>query len=206
MNKKLIVQILFFGALWGIVEATLGYVLHLIPATIAGSILFPIAGLILYRAYNVTGSKGALLWIGVVAATIKSVNFFLPQYSIFKTINPMISIVMEALMVVVVVSLLTSDKQVPKLLAFPIASIAWRGLFVMWMGFQYATTGNLAPYLATPALIADFIIITGLLSGAIGTLFVVINDHVKVSLPQVSHRLSLASFLFLVALVLTYTL
>lgn len=206
MTKKLLVQILFFGALWGIVEATLGYVLHFIPGTLAGSILFPIAGIILYRAYNVTGSKTALLWIGVVAAMIKAVNFFLPQVSIFKTINPMMSIIMEALMVVAVVSLLTSEKQPVKLLAFPVASIAWRGLFVGWMWFQYTTTGNLAPYLATPALITQFIVITGLVSGAIGSLFIIINDHVTLRLPQVSHRLSIASFLFLVALVLTYTL
>lgn len=206
MNKKLLIQVLFFGAIWGIVEATLGYVLHFIPATIAGSIMFPIAGIILYKAYNTTRSRGALIAIGAVAASIKAVNFLLPQYSIFKTINPMMSIIMEALMVFVVVTMLTSEKTSHRILAFPIASIAWRGLFVAWMGYQYATTGNLAPYISTTPLILNFVVVSGLLSGAIGTIFLLVDDKIHLSIPSVSHRLSFASFLMVLAFVLTYTL
>ncbi len=45
MNKKeLWTTIVFFGGLWGgLLEATLGYVLHLVPAYISGIIMFPIA-------------------------------------------------------------------------------------------------------------------------------------------------------------------
>jgi hypothetical protein len=206
MTKKTLTQILFFGSIWGIVEASLGYVLHLLPATIAGSILFPIAGLILYRAYNVTGSKTALFYIGLVAAMIKSVNFLLPQYSIFKTINPMMSIVLESLLVVVVIAMITSKHPVNKYLALPVASVAWRTVFVLWMAVQYVTTGNLAPYILDLSSIVKFVLLVGLLSGVIGSLFVWIHDHVTFQLPSLSHRISLASFLFALALLLTYTL
>ena len=83
-NKKikLFTQIIFYGALWGFLEATLGYVLHWIPTLIAGTIMFPIASVILLRAYNKTKSKSALLYIGLVAATIKSIDLLLPSFSV----------------------------------------------------------------------------------------------------------------------------
>ena len=52
---KLAAQIVFFGALWGITEATLGFLLHFLPPTIAGIVMFPIAVLILVKAYKATG-------------------------------------------------------------------------------------------------------------------------------------------------------
>ncbi len=206
MNKKQLVQIIFFGAIWGIIEASLGYVLHFIPAAIAGSIMFPIVGIILYRAYNVTESKAALVYIAFVAALIKSVNFLLPQISIYKTINPMMSIVMEALLVVVVISMVTSQNPGRKFAAMPIASIGWRTLFIAWMTYQYLTTGNLAPYISTTSAIIGFIVIEGLISGLFGSVLVFVNDTLAFSLPNVSHKISYATFLFAAALLLTYTL
>ncbi|MCD6482206.1 MAG: hypothetical protein J7K80_00525, partial [Candidatus Izimaplasma sp.] len=142
-NKKikLLTQIIFYGALWGFVEATLGYALHWIPTLIAGTIMFPIASAILLRAYNKTNSKKALLYIGMVAASIKGINLFLPSYSIFKTINPMMSIVLESLLVFAVVILFTSEKITNKVAAAQIASIGWRVGYVVFMTIQFVFTG-----------------------------------------------------------------
>ena len=206
MTKKLVVQILFYGSLWGIVEATLGYALHWIPATIAGSILFPIAGLILYKAYQETNSRLSLMYMGLVAASIKAVDFYLPQISIYKTLNPMISILMEALLVVLVVNLLVDPKPGRKYLALPIASIGWRALFLAWMVAQFYLTGNQAPYIQTIGAASQFLLVSGLLSGLIGSLFVWIADHVTLRLPSLSSNWVFASLALILAIATTVAL
>ena len=105
MNLKNLPIIILFGSLWGIIEATLGYLLHLLPVSIyiSGTVLFPLVTWILYKAYTLTNSKTALMSIGILAALIKSVDFLLPFGSPFKIINPMISIIFESLAVVFVI-------------------------------------------------------------------------------------------------------
>lgn len=206
MNKQKWIQVLFYGSVWGILEATLGHVLHFIPATIAGTIMFPIAGLILYKAYQKLQSRFALIYVGTVAAAIKSIDLLLPQYSIFKTINPMISILLESLVVVAVVNLLVSNSYVKKGIALPVASIGWRVLFLSWMGYQFLTTGFQAPMIASFDAGFEFIIISGLLSGTIATMVIMIADEVHVKLPEISSRWLYATGLFLIAIITTYTL
>ncbi len=206
INKKQVIQILFYGSLWGILEATIGHVLHFIPATIAGSIMFPIAGIILYKAYQKTESRQSLFYIGVIAASIKSVDLLLPQLSIYKTINPMISILLEAFVVVLVVNLLISSSPQKKYIAFPIASIGWRAIFISWMGFQYVTTGNLAPYITSFAAGFEFVILVGLLSGAIASIAVFVLDEIRFKVPELSSKWMYATGLFIIAIITTYTL
>ena len=102
--------ILFYGSLWGIVEASVGYVLHFLPALIAGTILFPFASIMLYKTYKDTQSKSAMLAVGIVAAAIKALNFLMPIANPFKVINPMVSIVLEALVVMAFVTLVANAK------------------------------------------------------------------------------------------------
>ena len=208
MNKqlKLLTQIIFFGSIWGIIEATLGHILHFIPITISGSIMFPIAGLILYKAYQKTNSKAALFYIGFVAAMIKSVDFLLPQLSIYKTINPMLSIILESLVVVLVVTMITSKKPVNKYMALPIASISWRTLFIGWMALQYVLTGNLAPYIKSFSLGFQFIVISGLISGLLASALLFIESKVTYTFRRFDYSPYLATFLLAVALIATYTL
>lgn len=206
MNRKLLVKILFYGSIWGILEATLGHVLHFIPATIAGAIMFPMAGGILYKAYDATKSKASLVYIGAVAAAIKSIDLLLPQFTIYKTINPMISILLESLVVVVVVNMLISSNKVNKYAALPIASVTWRLGFVGWMFFLHTTQGLQVPYIGNMTATMNFVVISGLLSGAIGSVLVFGLDHVKLSFPKLSENIVLATCLFMVALVSTYVL
>jgi len=208
MNKtvKLLTQIVFYGSIWGIIEATLGHILHYIPATIAGSIMFPIASLILYKAYQKTESKASLFYIATVAATIKAVDFFIPGLSIFKTINPMLSILFEALVVIFVLGMLTSKKPITKYLALPIASISWRTIFIAWMGLQYITTGNLAKYLTSFSLAFNFVIISGLISGLIATLLIYLDTKVEFKFKGIDTKPIFASILLIMAFIITYSL
>ena len=163
-NKiKLFTTVLFFGSIWGILEATLGHVLHFIPTTIAGSIMFPIASYILYKTYQRTESKASLFYVGVIAAAIKSVDLLLPSLSVFKTINPMISILLESLVVVLVMSMLLNKKPQLSYTALPIASLAWRSVFIAYMGLQFVITGNLAPFIKSFEAMFMFVVVSGLL-------------------------------------------
>ncbi|MBN2504265.1 MAG: hypothetical protein JXB20_02870 [Bacilli bacterium] len=158
--------ILFFGSLWGIIEASIGYLLHLLPALIAGSLMFPIVAYIMLRAYASGRSKLDLLFIGVVAAAIKSINLFMPAYSVFKTINPMVSIVLESLVVVAVIGLLDHEKISARLIALTLASVSWRLLYLGYMGVQYLLTEFVAQQLQSFDLAFEFVVIGGILSGA----------------------------------------
>ncbi len=173
-NKtKLLLSILFFGGMWGIVEATVGYLLHFLPILLSGTLMFPFVTYILMKTYRTTNSKISLLWVGVVAAMIKSVNLFLPQFSIFKTINPMISIILEALMVMAVLKVFEKDDLRAKLVAFPLASMAWRALFLVTAGAQYFMNGFLSSYLTSFYPAFEFIVIYGLISGLVIDLVIV---------------------------------
>jgi hypothetical protein len=208
MKKQNIPAIIFFGAIWGIIEASIGYLLHALPVSIfiSGTVLFPIVSYILYKAYKVTNSKQALLAIGVIAATIKAVDFFMPFGSPFKIINPMIAIIMEALVVLVVITIIDKDDIKSKATGFIAASIGWRLLYLSYNGLQYFSNGFQSDYIASFQATIQFVLVFGLISAAIGLgihyLDKVVIKRSKVSLfTKISPVISLATLL--IAIVLT---
>lgn len=166
MKKQNIPTIIFFGAIWGIIEATLGHLLHLLPISIyiSGSVMFPIVAYILYKAYALTKSKSSLLAIGVIAALIKAVDFFMPFGSPFKILNPMYSIIMESLMVVLVISLLNKKDLLNKASGLLIASFGWRLLYIGYMGVQFLATGYVSDYLVTFSETVKYVVTFGSVS------------------------------------------
>lgn len=170
MKMKNLPTIIFFGSIWGIIEATLGYLLHLLPVSIyiSGTVLFPLVTLILYKAYKQTNSKSALLAIGGIAALIKAVDFFMPFGSPFKIINPIYSIIIESLLVLVVISVLDKDNLTSKIKALAIASIGWRVLYLAYNGVQYLANGFVSDYLVSFTAALQFTLLFGLLSAALG--------------------------------------
>lgn len=208
-NKKIILltQIIFYGALWGFLEATLGYALHWIPTLIAGTIMFPIASVILLRAYNKTNSKKALLYIGLVATTIKSVDLLLPSYTVFNTINPMVSIVLESLLVFVVVFLFTSEKVTNKIAAAQIASIGWRVGYITYMAAQWAFTGFVAYMISSFVEVLEFVVIMGVLSGLMTTGLIYLDQSLKFKFNfKLDAKPIFAASLLIIATLATYLL
>ena len=166
-NKSNIFAIVFFGSVWGILEATLGYALHFIPTFVAGLIMFPIAAGLLVRAAKVIGSRQAIIYVGLVAATIKAIGFFMPGLSLFKTLNPMVAIVMEALLVMAVYPYLIKLDMKSISIGALISGIGWRVLFVAYMFGQYAVTGFMAKYLNSVSAVMSFIVLSGALSAVL---------------------------------------
>ncbi len=199
--------VLLFGALWGIAEATVGYVLHFLPALIAGSIMFPFAGVILYYVHKKTNRLDAMLMTGIVAAAIKGVNLLMPQYSVFKTINPMISIVFESLMVTAFVGLFVSSKKKSLFYALPIASVTWRLLYLGYMGIQYAATDFLAAQLQSFGAMVSFVVLEGILSAALAIgLGLAVGGMKKIHPVHIRLRFSYSLLTVALAVVLTILL
>lgn len=164
---KLAAQIVFFGAVWGLAEASLGYLLHFLPPLVAGLVMFPIAVYILMKAFKATGSRSALVLVGLVAAGIKAVDFLLPGISVFKTINPMISIMFESLVVAVAVPMLDSKKHLAKISGSIGVSVGWRLGYILYMVAQFLVSGSMTKFISSPALTLEFVVLNGLLSAVL---------------------------------------
>jgi len=198
-------KIIFFGAIWGIVEGTLGYVLHFVPPTFAGFIMFPIATLILVSAYKSIGSQKALVYIGLIAALIKSVNFLLPSLMMFKTINPMISIILQSLVVAIAYPIISDKKISKKIVSLVGASISWRILFVMYMAIQYIITKHATTYMQSLKFSLNFIMFSGVISGLLASsLLWISNVFEKKNLKLKTIKPVYAIMIFMVAIGIQY--
>ncbi len=207
-NKvHIFLTILYFGAIWGILEASLGALLHMVPVPfLAGTIMFPIAAAVLIRAHMRLQYRPALLYVGMVAALIKSVNFLTPLNQ-WRVINPMISIIFESLLVVGLVTYMSKRSLPVSLAAFVTASVAWRSLYLGWFGLQFLLTGFQAAQITSLAAALEFTLFMGILSGLIALVFVRVTNMVARKAPFVySIRPVSASLLFTLALVLAYIL
>ena len=96
-------SVLLFGGLWGIIEATLGTILHLPFFEGFGvfgktsSIIIPMAFALMAMCYKKTQSVYAVFLMGVLAALIKlPVSFFIGFTD--RIYNPMMYIVIESLL------------------------------------------------------------------------------------------------------------
>ncbi|MCR5332870.1 MAG: hypothetical protein K6E11_02495 [Bacilli bacterium] len=102
LTLKMIMQILFWGAAWGIVEATLGTILHLPGFEGTGlyfassAVILPIAYCLMANCYKRTGTFYSVFLMGLVAATIKLSVAFVIGF-IDRVYFPAIYIVIEAL-------------------------------------------------------------------------------------------------------------
>jgi hypothetical protein len=128
MISKKIKEILFFGALWGLAEASLGYLLHWLPFGIAGAVMLPIGAFVLQQAWQRSIGYGGLAAVTAVAAMIKSVDFFLPLHSPLSVLNPMTAILLQGLVLSLLIHKLENSSRFS--LAFA-AAFAWITLFTL---------------------------------------------------------------------------
>ena len=125
--------ILLYGSLWGIIESTLGYLLHLTPFHIGSLIWLPLSTYFMLRVYKVTGKKSSIIYISLLSSLIKMLNMFLPG-SIDKVINPAISIMCEGIAFTIIVYIANLDcKKFISILTF---NSLWRLLYTFYLLFS----------------------------------------------------------------------
>ncbi len=96
-HLKILFSVLLFGGLWGILEATLGSLLHMpfVPGTMflaSSTIMVPIAYFLMGACYKRTGTFRSALYMGILAAGIKLIACLIFRMSI----NPVYYILMES--------------------------------------------------------------------------------------------------------------
>ncbi|MCK9217923.1 MAG: hypothetical protein M0P77_08420 [Firmicutes bacterium] len=157
MDKN-ITTVVFWGALWGLVEATLGYVLHSMPLSVGWFFWFPLAFYFINKVYSSTGSLSSILYTSSIAAGIKLVNFFLPT-TIDRVINPAMSILLEGLMVFIVFAIIEKKEgffQSKYTIALT-ASIGWRVLYIIYILFMPTFFFTVSPMRAAKPFFKFFV-------------------------------------------------
>jgi hypothetical protein len=166
-NKHFIWTIIMFGAIWGILEATLGHVLQFLPPYVSGAVMFPIAASLLIIAHKNTMSLSSLIWIGLIAASLKAVNFLMPGLPAVKTYNPMIAIILQSAVMVGAIGISSKVTMPEKFAVMMGASVLWRGLFVANVTVNNMITGFGFPQIASTGATLSFVIIDGLIAGVL---------------------------------------
>lgn len=136
-RKWIVTQVLLWGALWGIFEATVGYLLHLVSFGYSWLILYPFACFFMSNVYRKTGRTVSVALVGCLCACIKMLNLLLPG-RVDKVTNPAFSILFEALaMAVVIFAFRRLKRKNPfvKALAALAMDTGWRALFALYLLF-----------------------------------------------------------------------
>lgn len=144
--KKYWSSIVFWGALWGFTEATLGFILHSLSLNIGWILWFPLAFFFINSVYRKTNSLYSIIFTSFIAAAIKIVDFIMPV-SPDKVINPAVSIIFEGLAVFVLFKLIEKRQAAvhpgyPGILS---VSIGWRILYILYMLLMPESFAGISP-------------------------------------------------------------
>ncbi len=186
-RQTLQTTVLFFGALWGITEATLGFALHALPRVVpipnlAGAVMFPVALFLMVTAIRATGRPAAALGAAVVAASIKASSAALPMVPFLFVRNPVMAILAEGAIVTVAAMLWTGRLQgtwtrgTADVAGWALAiSAAWR-VFFLGMNLALGITNGI---LARPiGMIAQFLVVESLWNAGVILLGVLVVERV----------------------------
>lgn len=133
-----IINIIFFGALWGIFETTVGHLLHIISFAYSWAIMYPVACFLMYSVYKKTNKILSVFFIGTICSSMKLINLLSP-IRVDKVINPAISIIFEALATAIIIYGVKqiycgkSINLITKSIAIVFMNIIWRGFYVIYL-------------------------------------------------------------------------
>jgi len=161
-SQKLLRIALFYGGLWGITEATLGYLLHFLPCGFSGMFMFPIGFYFMFNAYKATGSQRTIIYTAFIAAAIKLTDLFVPLRTPMTAINPAISIILESLVVFAFVKVYKENRYYA---GAAIISLSWMVILVLVQQFIFKPVEGL--YLMPLPRLAGFLVLSTAVSGLI---------------------------------------
>lgn len=171
--KKYLGSIVFWGALWGLTEATLGYVLHSLSLGVGWLIWFPLAYFFINSVYRKTNSLYSIIFSSFLAASIKLVDFVMPT-SPDRIINPAVSIIFEGLAVFALFKISEGRRDAdqiadqtadhgaaqPGYIRYPgypgvlLASLGWRILYILYMLLMPESFASISPLRSGSALLS----------------------------------------------------
>lgn len=180
-RTRVLPTVLVYAAAWGFVEATLGYLLHLLRRLtplpgLTAYILFPIGFFLMLAAYRASGKTWSILAVAAVTAAIKVTSGFLPSVDWIFVGNPAISILAEGLIVFGAASIVRFGADWTALPKATAVSIAWRALFLLAVVLLPVQKGILMK--GTTALLT-FVFVDSLVNGLVigGALWSGLDTH-----------------------------
>lgn len=194
---------IFYGGLWGIVEATLGYLVHL--TTISSTIiLLPLAFWFMTQVYKATEKVRSIIIISLISSSIKLLNLF-TNIRLDKVINPVISILLEGVVfatLVIIVKKIQEKRKTSCIEKFGLITIMntlWRlaycGYLLLAPQWIYANS-----ILTSNEKIIDFMIIKNIITSVIITLLYLVEN--KVHIPVVKKVNPMLAFSMLIACII----
>ena len=207
MNKKTILTVLFFGSLWGIAEAALGYIMHLFPFGVSGFIMFPIGFYFMYCAYKRTRDIKIIFLVGLAAAAVKLIDLALPFLPVIKTLVPCASIIFESLAVALSYKLFKSMKNNICLWGIAASSLGWRIMFLL---LQYVLTlfGLQSTYISGGIVsMASFVLWQGFVNAAILYTFAYFANKKSLNVfeqKKINASVSIGTFITAVSLTIVF--
>ncbi len=164
--------LLLYGGVWGLMEATVGFLLHLIPRfapvpPLAGMVLFPVGVLFMLAAVHASGKPAAAAGVAAVAAAIKASSALLAPIPWLFVQNPVLSILLEGLVVWGLVAAFAFQRRSAR--SFPLAvtaAVSWRLLFIaahVVFGIQWGLLAR-----GVPAVL-QFVLLDSLVNGVLIT-------------------------------------
>lgn len=202
-NKTTILMILFMGALWGIAEATLGYVLHFLPHGMSGMFMFPVGMYFMYNAYKKSNKTQAVIWVAMIAASVKLIDLALPTRSPMSVINPATSILLESLVVFAFVKLYKGRRVVQS--SF-LVGFAWIAAFTLLQAFVFKPEVGL--YNLPLAQFILFIAVNAIVSAVLVAVYLKNEKALewKLQSEKISFAIPVLSFLMALSLEVTNSL
>ena len=200
MKRKLYI-ILFWGSVWGITEATMGYVLHLLSMTIPGLpglLMFPIAFIYMQKVYKATETVSSIVYISGIAASIKLSDLLFRSLPSIYVINPALSLLLEGISVAIVI--LFVDKYTHNL-GFRdclVMGLIWRGAFLghLWIISNISLPAGLVTSGWQVAM--QFLVIESILNAILMQGYLVRSKTIR----SINPNPSLAWGLFVIAIIL----
>jgi len=183
-TAKTIRTIILMGALWGICEASIGYGLHFLPYGFSGMFMFPIGMYFMYNAYKQSDSKNAVLWVGLIAASIKFIDLLLPTRSPMSVINPATSIILESLVVFAFVKIPYRNK----ITASYLLGASWVLLFTLTQALIFRPETGL--YTLPAFQFMSFLLLNALVSGSLVALY--LKNEERLTWKQGTRKFSFA--------------
>lgn len=136
--KKYVGAVVFWGAMWGLFEATVGCLLHVMALHIGWLVWFPAAYFFMKAVYRQTGKIASVFQTALIATAIKTVDFLLPV-RFDMVLNPIASIILEGLAVYAAYQLLERWKSLQrKELWYAVwgsflPSVSWRFFYLAYV-------------------------------------------------------------------------
>lgn len=183
--KRYFCTVVFWGAMWGLFEATIGYLLHAMALNIGWLIWFPAAYFFMKAVYSQTGKAASVFQIAVIAAAIKTIDFLLPV-RFDMVLNPVASIILEGLSVGIVLHLVEQrllrqqGQQKPQRWLLDalggsfIPSISWRAFYLFYVLTLPESLIAISPLRSTGPLLR-FLVVESIANGALIFLGLVIT-------------------------------